>query len=60
MLLTNLSLYNIKKGSIQRTIRVDSIKAVSKSLVQDCNQFVVHVTSEYDYLFESEFRNEIF
>ena len=59
-MLTNLSLHNIKRDSIQRTIRVDSISAVSKSLEKGCNKFVVHVKSEYDYIFESELINEIF
>jgi hypothetical protein len=60
LLLTNRSLYNIKKDQIQRKINVQQIKAVTKSTKDGCIQFVVHVASEYDYIYESEFRPEIF
>ena len=33
---------------------------MTKSTKKDCIQFVVHVASEYDYIYESEFRPEIF
>jgi hypothetical protein len=33
---------------------------VTKSSKDGCIQFVVHVASEYDYIYESEFRPEIF
>jgi hypothetical protein len=39
---------------------VTAIKAVTKSTKPDNIQFVVHVKSEYDYMFESQFRREIF
>jgi hypothetical protein len=60
LLLTNLGLYNIKKDQIQRKIPVTAIKAVTKSTKTENIQFVVHVKSEYDYMFESQFRKEIF
>ena len=60
LLLTNRSLYNIKKDQIQRKINVQQVKAVTKSTKDGCIQFVVHVASEYDYIYESEFRPEIF
>ena len=59
-MLTNMNLYNIKKDSVQRRIGVDSIKSVTKSTKGNSQEFVVHVKSEYDYRFESEYRNEIF
>lgn len=37
-----------------------SIKAVTKSVKPGNQQFIVHIKSEYDYMFESEFRKEIF
>ena len=39
---------------------MQQIKAVTKSSKDGCIQFVVHVASEYDYIYESEFRPEIF
>lgn len=39
---------------------MQQIKAVTKSTKDGCIQFVVHVASEYDYIYESEFRPEIF
>jgi len=39
---------------------VNSIKAVTKSLLANNQQFVIHITNEYDYMFESESRKEIF
>ena len=59
LLLTNMNLYNIKKESVQRRIGVDSIKSVTKSTKGNSTEFVVHVKSEYDYRFESEYRNDI-
>ena len=60
LLLTNCFLYNIKTDDIQRKIDVSHIKAVTKSTKKDCNQFAVHVNAEYDYLYESDFRVNIF
>lgn len=60
LLLTNMNLYNIKKESVQRRIGVDSIKSVTRSSKGNSNEFVVHVKSQYDYRFESEYRKEIF
>lgn len=59
-LLTNQSLYNIKKEEVQRRIDVTSIKSITKSTKKDSNEFVVHVKNEYDYDFESQYRNDIF
>lgn len=60
LLLTNQNLFNIKKDHVQRRIGVQSIKAVTKSTNPNNNQFIVHVKSEYDYIFESDYRKEIF
>ena len=56
LLLTNHSLYNIKKDNIQRKIGVVSIKALTKSSKKDNLEFVVHIKNEYDYRFESDYR----
>lgn len=60
LLLTNLSLYNIKKDSVQRKINVSSIKAITMSTKPGNPEFVVHIKSEYDYRYESDYRDEIF
>ena len=61
LLLTNCFLYNIKdKDDIQRKIDVENIKGVTKSTKKGCTQFAVHVNAEYDYLYESDFRVNIF
>lgn len=56
-MLTNQHLYNIKKDQVQRRIAVSSIKAVTKSTNSNNCQFIVHVKSEYDYMYESDFRD---
>jgi len=60
LLLTNKFLYNIHKSHVQRRISISGIKAVTKSTKTDNQQFIVHIMSEYDYMFSSEFRREIF
>jgi hypothetical protein len=60
LLLTNLNLFNIKKDQIQRRIYLSSVKALTKSMNPNNSQFIVHVRSEYDYMYESDFRKEIF
>jgi hypothetical protein len=60
LLLTNDCLYNIKKNSVQRRINVNGIKAVTKSTQAGNQQFIVHIKSEYDYVFESDQIQEIF
>lgn len=45
---------------MQRKINISSVKAVTKSTKPDNQQFIVHVRSEYDYQFESDFRKEFF
>ena len=60
MLLTNKNLYNIKKSAVQRRIYNDAIKAVTKVTKKNNKQFVIHIKNEYDYMYESEFRKEIF
>jgi len=60
LLLTNQNLYNIKKDNIQRKISIASIKAMTKSIKEDNQEFIVHVKSEYDYHFECDKRTDIF
>jgi len=60
LMLTNTSLYNIKKNTSQRKISIFNIKAVTKSTQPNNKQFIVHINSEYDYMFESDQISEIF
>ena len=60
LLLTNQNLYNVKKDQIKRKIDINSIKAVTLSTKKDHSEFVVHIKSEYDYRYESDYRREIF
>ena len=60
-MLTNQKLYNVKKTELQRTIALENIKALTKSLdPKRATSFIVHVKSEYDYQFDSEQRDDIF
>lgn len=52
LLLTNFSLYNIKKDQVQRKIAVNLMNGLSKSMKKDILEFIVHVKDEYDYRFE--------
>lgn len=38
---------------------MDKIRAASKSTLDGCNEFVVHVTGEYDYRFICGYRDEL-
>ena len=60
LLLTNMNLYNVKKNQVQRKIAIENFKAITKSLQSNNKQFIVHIKSEYDYMFDSEYINEIF
>ena len=60
LLISNQYLYNIKKDDVKRRISIKTIKAVTQSLKKGNLEFIVHVKSEYDYEFESDFRKEIF
>ena len=60
LLVTNQSLYNIKKSQVQRKIALPSVQALTKCLCPGEWQFVIHVRNEYDYLYMSEHRQDIF
>ena len=60
LLITNFSIYNIKGDQIKRKIPLYSIQAITKSKLVENFQFVIHIKNEYDYMFESPSRKEIF
>ena len=59
ILVTNNSVCNVKDNDIQRKINVNAIHGVTKSTKPGNFEFVIHVRSEYDYVFSSEMRSEI-
>lgn len=61
MMLTNMKLYNVKKTELQRTIDLTSLCGMTKSIGQkQQTSFIVHIQNEYDYIFDSDFRDDIF
>ena len=60
LLLTDKTLYNVKKDAVKRRIDVADVIALSKSTKSKSQEFVVHVKAQYDYRFESGRRQEIF
>jgi len=61
LVITNLALYNIGgllRENIQRRIAIKSISGISLSTMQD-SFLVIHVSGEYDYVYESPKKNEI-
>lgn len=60
LLLTDQNLYNVKKDTVKRKIKISSIKALTMSTLTNYNEFVVHIKSEYDYRYLSDYRREIF
>jgi hypothetical protein len=60
--ITNMAIYNIKKYSIQRRIRIKDIAGITKSTDKNCFEFVVHHEWEYDYrlVTDQRKRDEIF
>lgn len=46
--------YNNKCVEFQRKIPIVKIKAATKSTVEGCYEFIVHVKQEYDYRFVCE------
>lgn len=61
LMLTNHKLHNVKKTELQRTIDLVNVKALTKSLDEKRKtSFIVHVQSEYDYQFDSDYRDDIF
>ena len=60
LLLTTLHLANVKDHTFQRRIRIDAIKAMTKSTELNNNEFICHVENEYDYTFICDKREELF
>ena len=60
LLLTTNRLANIKKKDFQRTIKINTIRALTRSTIENDFDFVVHVKDEYDYRFICEDREKLF
>jgi hypothetical protein len=60
LILTTNQIANIKGKGFQRSIRVQTIRALSRSTVKNDFDFIVHVKDEYDYRFICEDRELLF
>ena len=60
MLVTNTHVYNLKKKSVQRAIRISALRGCTQSLQKGNFEFVVHIRNEYDYRFICDVREELF
>ena len=56
--LTNKAIYNFSKSDLRRKIQVGKITGIINSRLS--NEFTVHVESEYDYLFVTDKKEDIF
>lgn len=60
LILTTHLLANIKRKEFQRKIRINTIRALSRSTIANDFDFIVHVKDEYDYRFICEDREKLF
>lgn len=58
-LITTEKIYNVKKSKVKRSILINDLSGVSKTLRGTRNEFTLHINKEYDYRFMSERREEI-
>lgn len=58
-IVTSEKIYNIKKNKIKRSILINDLSGLTKTLRGTRNEFTLHVNKEYDYRFASERREEI-
>jgi Unconventional myosin tail, actin- and lipid-binding len=58
-IVTTEKIYNLKKSKIKRSIAINDLSGISKTLKGTRNEFTLHVNKEYDYRFMSERREEI-
>jgi hypothetical protein len=54
LIITNSHLLNVKDNAIQRRIKIGAIGALTKSSQEDCYEFLIHVSNEWDYLFQAK------
>lgn len=59
LVITNETIYNIKKTKAKRKITIASLGGVSKTMTGAKIEFTLHVNKSYDYRFLSEKREEI-
>ena len=61
LVITHLNIYNFKKKSVKRIIKIQNLAGMTKSTHVGSTEFVIHVKKEHDYRMKSkEHRNEIF
>ena len=54
IVITNKYIYNLKNTSLKRKIRIKDTDGITLSSHPSSNEFVIHVSTEYDYLYSSE------
>ena len=59
MLITKKYIHNIKKKKLRRKTLINDICAITKSSIKKNNQFVIHVSGDHDYYYESNMRDII-
>lgn len=69
LVITNKRILNIKKAStnlfqshfteVQRSVNVDKLLGVTKSMAENQGEFVLHVKEEYDYRMRSDARDSV-
>jgi hypothetical protein len=60
LLLTTSQLCNVKGKEFQRSIAIKKMRGLSKNTTPGNDEFVVHVSDEYDYRFICPLRDELF
>lgn len=54
IVITDRYLYNLKTKTLRRKINLQKIEALIISTHPDSKEFILHVPSEYDYLYTSQ------
>jgi len=54
IIVTNLNVYNFKKKKLRRAIPIKNLAGLTKSLVENNKEFVIHVKKEADIRWSSD------
>ena len=58
-MITSQRIWNLEKEELKRDIQLGKMLAITKSTKKGNNDFIIHVSDEYDYKFSSDVREEI-
>lgn len=60
LIITDETIYNIKKNTVKRQILLTKVQALIKTIGSNTTkEFTLHIPTEYDYRFISDKRDEI-